>query len=352
MTAPDPVQPVSDEVAHRIVGALVSESLVQPADRARAVLVVSDILGGEPLKAPSVPTQATPRDALRRRLIEVLAYVGAGLVVSAVVLFAGGQWEVMGFGARLALLVVAAVVLGGAGLAVVRGSGRAVVDRRPETDIRRRLASVLFTGAGVTAAGIVAVVLDHLRLSDSGTVWALPFTAVVIMTLLGYVLAPSAVGQLGTAVGAVGALGVLLSSLRPSDEGVATGLTFLGLGALWAVVAERGWWREEAVARSIGCVLAFFGTQAIVVSGSSPTLGYGLCFLLGVAGFALYLERHAWPYLVLGVVALTVSVTEAAADWFEDSIGAAGMLLVAGVTLLVASLVAMRLRREASGTRD
>lgn len=346
MTAPVPVERSSDATARSVVRALADESLVRPEDRLRAVHIVAEALEGRSVE-PLPTAEQHPRDPLRRRLTEVLAYVGAGLVVSAVLLFVGTRWQDMGFGARLALLVVAGVVLGVAGLAVVAGSDWTAGVRRPEHETRRRLASVLLTGTGATAAGIVGVVLDHVSRTETSAAWALPFTALAAVTVAGYLLSPSVVGQLGAAVGVVGAAGVLMSTLRLEDEAVASGLMFVTIGVLWAVVAEVGWWREETVARSLGSVLAFFGTQQLFLSGSSPTLGYALSFLLAVAGFVLYLFRRAWPYLVLGVVALTASVTEAAADWFQDSIGVAGMLLVAGMTLLVAALVAMRLRREA-----
>jgi hypothetical protein len=45
-------------------------------------------------------------------------------------------------------------------------------------------------------------------------------------------------------------------------------------------------------------------------------------------------------------VAVTIAVPEALSDWFEGALGAAGVLLATGVTLLLAALAGLRLRQE------
>ena len=65
--------------------------------------------------------------------------------------------------------------------------------------------------------------------------------------------------------------------------------------------------------------------------------------------FWLYVVTRAWPYLATGVIAVTVAVPEALYDWVEGSLGAAGVLLATGVTLLLSSLAGLRLRHEVSG---
>ena len=63
-------------------------------------------------------------------------------------------------------------------------------------------------------------------------------------------------------------------------------------------------------------------------------------------GFAVYVAKRAWPYLLAGVAGVTLAVPEALLDWTEGSLGTAGVLLVAGVTLLGASLLGLRLHGE------
>ena len=49
--------------------------------------------------------------------------------------------------------------------------------------------------------------------------------------------------------------------------------------------------------------------------------------------------------LAAGVVATTLVVPEALYDWTGGSLPAAGSLLIAGLTLLAASAIGLRLRR-------
>ena len=71
---------------------------------------------------------------------------------------------------------------------------------------------------------------------------------------------------------------------------------------------------------------------------------------VAVAGFAGYLATRAWPHLAVGVIGLTLVVPEAMHDLFGQSLGAAGVLLVAGVTLLGAALLGLRLRHEVAAS--
>ncbi|WP_347350841.1 hypothetical protein [Intrasporangium sp.] len=365
MTSPPPPERATDPTAARIVEALVHEALLPPQDRTSALRVVSRTLNAAPSTGPPgaepAPSGAGLRaavpsgDLLRRRLVEVLAYVGAGLVVSGVLLFVGLRWYLLGLGAQLAVLAVAAVLLAAAGLAVAVGSARAHGGRRADGDVRRRLASVLFTGAALTSASAVGVGVEHVRSAPMAGVSALPYLTFAMLCIVGYVLSPSLVGQLGVWVGTVVAVEDLTDWWMgdwwlSGSESVAYGSALVGIGVVWAGVTEARWWREATVGRLVGCGTAVAGAQQITSNGPSPAFGYGVYLLLAVAGFGLYLFRRAWPYLALGVVALTMSVTQAAFHWYRDSIGAPGMLLVAGVAVLGSSLLALRLWRQAPGS--
>jgi hypothetical protein len=70
---------------------------------------------------------------------------------------------------------------------------------------------------------------------------------------------------------------------------------------------------------------------------------------IALAALAGYLVSRASVHLATGVVAVTLVVPEALQDAFDESLGAAGVLLVAGVTLLGAGLLGLRLRHEVSG---
>jgi hypothetical protein len=82
--------------------------------------------------------------------------------------------------------------------------------------------------------------------------------------------------------------------------------------------------------------------------GSYANLAYALLFAVAVAGFAMYLRTAAWPYLVGGVLGITIVVPEAVIDWTGGALGPAGGVLLAGLALLGASLAGFRMHQEAA----
>lgn len=323
-----------------MVAALVEHGLVDPArgDEAVAVLV--------PLLPPDPATGPTP---VRRRLAEVTGYVGAAFVVGAAVLFLSTTWADLGVWTQVVLLLVSAAVLGGAGGAVAltgtpRPAGAAVPPGTPA--VRRRLASVLLTGAAGCAAFAAGVALSETSASEEVVVLVAAATALVVAGV-GYRLAPSLVGQLGIAAAAVTMLPSGLGALDSDSQSIVPlAIAVLGLGGLWLVAAERRWWHEPDAGRVVGCVLAVVGAQLPVLAGDEAWVGYVLTSAVALAAFGGYLASRAWPHLATGVVGLTLVVPEALHDAYGESLGAAGVLLAAGVTLLVAALLGLRLRHE------
>ena len=76
-------------------------------------------------------------------------------------------------------------------------------------------------------------------------------------------------------------------------------------------------------------------------------LGYALTAAVAVARVRrLPVSTRSWSVLAAGVLATTLVVPEALHDWTGGSVPAAGSLLIAGLTLLAASAIGLRLRRE------
>lgn len=322
--------------ATAVVDALVRAGLLDPVRRGAAADVVSDVLDG---RTPE------PRGGGRRRFAEVAGYVGGALVISAVVLFLLESWESLGPWAQVGVLLGVAVVLAGA----------AVVIRQPGDDVRRRLAATLLTGTAVAAAVAVATLVDELDGADYGS---LPgFAAAVTVAavgLAGYRLAPSVLGQLAVVVGLVYAPGILLEDVLdldgPTPLVLAGYLLLLGVG--WLALAERRVWHERLAARIIGCGIVALAVQWPLFWGEPAWIAYLLTATAAACAFAAYVQLRTWPYLVLGVALVTVVVPEALIDWTDGTLGVAGILLVSGLGLLGASLLGLRLRREARQDRD
>lgn len=339
---------MSTEVAPRhedrvipVVSALEAHGLIDPARHQEAVEVVAEALG-------VAEVEATP---LRRRLAELAGYLGGAFVVAAGALFVAEQWTDLTVAAQVLLLFGIAVLLfvAGAAVAVTGGGFAALLDA--EQSVRRRLASVLFTGGSAAAAAAVIVWLIDVveqRGNEVDDQWLIGFggsLTLLVLATVGYRLAHSLLGQLAVAVGAAYAIPFVLEGFDLVDAPVVVGLAFLGLGLGWLVLVERGVWHEVVPGQILGAALVVVGAQ-IPVASDDAWVGYLVTILVAMAGFTVYVVRRAWPYLAVGVVGVTLAVPEALLDWTEGSLGTAGVLLVAGVTLLGASLLGLRLRKE------
>lgn len=346
MTTSAAPRKVPDKVHDRrvapVVSALEGRGLIDPSRHDEAIEVVDRALG-----APTVG-----QAPLRRRLAELAGYVGGALVVAAGVLYLADQWDNLSLAVQVGLPAVLGVLLFGAGTTVgLTGGGMAVL-RDGTQPVRERLASVLFTAGAVALAAAVAIWLVDLiegrgtEMEEGSWIGLGASLTLLVLAAVGYRLAPTLLGQLAVAAGCVYAVPFTLDTLTTGDvPQIPLGLTFLGLGAVWLLLTERGLWHELLAGRVIGSVLAVVGAQ-IPIGSDQAWIGYLLTFAVAVVGFVMYVRLRAWPYLAVGVVGVTLAVPEALLDWTEGTLGTAGVLLVAGLTLLGSSLLGLRLRKE------
>ncbi len=278
----------------------------------------------------------------------MVAYLGGALVLAAGALFLFQEWGELAYLPRVALLFVVTAVLLVAGSVAARLPAGAPGLRDRSNDARRRLAGSLFTFAGVGAGFLVGLVLDHSTTTVFPEVYwpaVLGSVAAVVVGAIGYRVAPTAIGLVGTIGGAVAATMNLIDGVD-HYEGDALGVALFLLGAVWLGLTELGWFHDSNVARSLGVSVALVGAQIPVIDGTHSWLGYLMTVAVAVVGIWLYLGKLAWPYLAAAVVAVTLVVPEAVSDWTDGSIGAVGGVLVAGVTLLLASFAGYRIRAE------
>lgn len=335
MTSPSP--------ADRVVDALVSAHLLDPADRADSRAVVSDVLDTAPVGGVAPARSGMPL------VVEVVAYLGGALVLAAGALFLEQQWAELAFAARVSLLGVVSLVLGAAGAVTTRVPATAAA----ATDSRRRLGGALLAAAALAVAFLVGHVTDEvLQPGFDGVYWPAVVGATVgsLVAVAGYRRASTAVGLLAILAGAFTATVTLGSGADlPGSEGDWVGLGAFLVGVLWLAAAEAGWFEERTIARALGAATLLLGAQIPVMDGTHAWLGYTLTLVVALAGVAAYLRQVSWPYLAMAVLAVTLVVPEAVSDWTEGSLGAVGGVLVAGVTLLLASAAGYRVRAEANG---
>ncbi len=338
-SAGTPTRPHRPTPADRVVEDLVDSGLVHAERRDEAREVVARALG----------TSGATTNA-RGRLVEVAGYLGGSLVIAALGLFLADNWADLGDSGQVSVLVVITLLLGVAG-GVVAAIGHGGYDaiRAGRDEARRRLSSALLVGtafAGACTVGRVADIAEVGGQDYSSWPWLLAGLTMVGLGVAAYRLAPSAAVVVGLAGGALTALFAAVDVVDARNEEVTTGIFLLLLALVWLAATELGAFREDATARSLGVAMALLGAQ-FPLFDDPRALAYVLTAVVAVGGFGMYLQRTAWPYLVGGVVAVTLVVPEAIIDGTDGSLGAGGAVLVAGLTLLGASAAGFRVRQEA-----
>ncbi len=329
-----------------IVSALIAAGIVDAARATEAEQVVDRTLhaGG-----------AGPRPGARGLLVEVAGYLGGALVVAALGLLLAQRWADLSDGVRLATLAGITVLLLGAGLVVAHVGGGYAELRSGVDAARERLTSALLTAAALAAAVTVGFAVDMAQSPQNYSSWP-AFAGGLVMVVCAaaaYGYTPSVIGQAGLLGGSLVAITSGLSLTEDLGNGpLWPGLAFLTLGLVWLGLAALGMLHERLVACTAGSALMLFGAQMPMFDGEHNNLAYALTAGVAVLGFVLYLRTAAVPFLVLGVAAVTLVVPEAIIDWTEGSLGAGGGVLVAGLTLLAASAMGFRMRREVDRDQD
>lgn len=326
----------------RIVDALVSEQLIVPGSADRAHGVVARVLDA-PAAARSTVSSGMAK------VVEVVAYLGAALVLAAGALFVSQSWADLGESGQVIALLVVTAVLGVAGLAVSTAEG-GVAQLRTHA-VRRRLAGTLLTGAALALACATAIIVDNPSDRDfSGVDWPTVAGSLVLLVAaaFAYRWAPTALGLVAMLGAALTGVVAAVSGAVDDREGLVVGLAIFLLAVVWLLVAEAGLFRETTTARALGAAVALVGAQVVVVADEPAGLGYLLTALVAGAAVWLYLGRVDWPYLAVAVAAVTIVVPEVVSDWTDDSLGGPGAVLLTGLTLLAASFAGYRLREEAT----
>ena len=356
-TAPEPAAPAvtAPAVTVRAPGAdrveIDAARLASALDRLVERGLLTRVQAGAVVTECGAPPDPPRPEGLRRRLGEIAGYLGASFVVGATLLFLSEEWDTLGRAGRFSILAVMAAILFGSGVAVrsrAAPSGNHWWRPWAGDSVRRRLSSTLLTGAAAAVSFAAYVSLDtaaqdYPTPDDALFVASVAGLAVVVV---GYLLARSVLGQLGTAVAAFAAYGSLLGLLNV-DEPNAFGFGMLALGTVWVVLAWRRLVTERRFALAIAVTFALIGAQLVVVGGEAHNyLGYALTALVAGICFTAYAQIRESVVLAGGVVGATLVVPEALYDLTDGSLGASGVMLVAGVTLLAGSLAGLRIRRN------
>jgi hypothetical protein len=323
-------------VALRVVRALEADGLLAAEVEDRSRQVVERALA-EPQSehGPAMP-----------KLVEVVAYLGGALVLAAGFLFVLRSWDDLGDVGQVSFLAAVTLVLAVAGAVAASTSLGGV-----GTDVRRRLSGTLLTGSALFAGVAVGVAIEVFSDTVFHDLYWPGIAGGLVVTAgsgVAYRFSSTAVGLVAMVGGALDVAMNLGSGLAPSgdDEAIGVGIAVFAVGAVWAVLTELRLFDQRTVARALAVAVTLFGAQVTSFTDEWSWIGYLMSVVVAGAGVWLYLTRQDWPYLAAAVLAVTLVVPEAVSDWTDGSLGVVGGVLVAGITLLLASFAGYRLHRE------
>jgi hypothetical protein len=252
---------------------------------------------------------------LRRRIAEVLGYVGGALLLAGAALIVGMSWDSFSHAGRVWLLIAVTVVLVGASVA-----------------LRNRVTGLLLALAAVTGGLAASAAFDtHPALAGG--------VAALILAVVGYAAWPAvfALPVAGIAGGSVVVGLVDLLGASPTWTGV--GLVFLGVVGAGLLALDVV--RHRAVTAGVATALALIGAQF----PEHSFVVYSVTLAVALVCFACYLADRMPILLIGGVIGVTVAVPEAVWDWTRGTVNAALLVLIAGAVLLLAGGIGLRIHR-------
>jgi len=290
-----------------------------------------------------IPSGEPAASAVRRvPWAEIVGYLGGTLLLTGTIMLVATSWDDMTGLVRTALASVFAVLLLVAGTMAAGGvSGLAGARQRAQT-ARLRVASALLALGAVATAFAVAVALPEDTQSRS---IAIASGFGLLVAIVGYMLLPTGFGLISSvALGLYAVTSTVDATLGATPFIV--GLAWWGFGIAVTGMAVAGMLRQQRLGLGLGTVVAMVGAQLPLGDDGAAPWAYLLTVALALGCLALHRQVRNPLLLVAGVVGVTLAVPEAIWDITDGTVGAAAILLVAGIVLLAASGLGFRMHRH------
>jgi hypothetical protein len=272
-------------------------------------------------------------------VLEVAGYVGAGFIVGGICLLLGASWRDLGRTRFTELLAGIALALIVAGVLAAGGPHRLSALRSAASSVRRRLTGVLFAVSVAPAAFAASVATDERAFLKGSAVG-------LVVAVIGYAVLPNVVGLLTT-----GALSLLVTfaliDLAAPVQVLARSFALIAVGLLWTALAMLDLTPPRRIGLAIGAASTILGSQ-LALGLHTNLLAYTLTLAAGAGCFALYWWERATVLLVAGVIATTLALPEAVADWTNGQLSGPAILLTAGGALVGAGALGAGLRATRS----
>ena len=323
----------------------------EDVDAALARLVTAGTLSAEQAEAvrrevDGPAAAARPRRGIGPVLAEIGGYVGAAFVLAGVAVFTGSHWDDLDRWAQVLVLAGPAALLLAAAVLIRRTAG--------DAEVPARLVSVLLLLTGGLVGGVTSVLLPGDGSYEGGWGDTAPWAAVTAVWALGYRAGRGRLLHLATLVGTATTAVLLAEQLfsahdpeRWRFDDYVHGLTLLLVAAGWGLLSWFGGLRERAFGLTLAGVTAFVAGEYLSFgTDDGAWTGYLVLALVAALGLAGYLRTRIVGLLVVGVVSLAAVVPEATFHYTDGALSTAGALLVSGLSIVGASALGLRLRRE------
>jgi hypothetical protein len=300
---------------------------------------------GSPPAHPGSGTTAAvvlERPAWMTVLAEIGAYIGGAFIVGAAAVLIADNWDSLSTVVRLAVFDVPAVLLLVAAWAVARPASLSDGDDESERGTRLRMIAVFFTVAAALL-GLGPAVIADVTVSSEPVRAASAFWTSAVVAGTGYLLFHGLLLHTATGFALIWAALTTVAA-TPLRDDVGSSASLIVLALVWAVLTHRGVLRERELGYAVAGIAAFIGGETLI-DATFSLAGYSVLGLLAVAGMAGFVFLRAFALLVTGVGTLAVVVPQFVIDMTEGALGAAGALLLVGLSIVGASLLGLRLRR-------
>jgi hypothetical protein len=350
--APGPMPPARATVPrHEALRRLVAEGVLS-AQQADAVQQALHLRPNEALAPPAreshtaQPVAATPavpaaRPARRIPWAEIAGYLGGGLVLVGAVVLIETSWDQLSVLTRTALVSVFAVLLLLAGTVAAGGVPGLASARQRAGNARLRVAGALLALGACATAFAVGVALPA---GGEGWQGAAAAGAGLLVAAAGYALLRTGFGVIASV--ALGLYAVTSAVSTAADTPLGIGLAWFGYGLVVTALALGGLLRQRQLGIGLGTGVTLIGAQMPLAHQGAAPWAYLLTMAFALACLAAYRSVRTPVLLVAGVLGITLAVPEAIWDFANGTVGAAAILLIAGVVLLGASGVGFRLHRR------
>jgi hypothetical protein len=275
------------------------------------------------------------RDARSRvTAIEVLAYVGAAMVLAAAIVLVTDLWPGLSLVERLIVLGLATVVLTVVGW-ISTGEKRSSMRRFGETSLLLAVAAFGST-VGVAADAVV----------ESETASWLGFGA-ALAAAVGLYRRHESYPQhaaMFLAFGGFALASVILPFDSPPDA--LPGATILAVGAIWVAASTTERIEPRTLGEILGSVAALGGSLLFVIGAGDNEIAFtAMLIVLSIGTLVVGVRTNRVVLIAAGMIGLIAYIPWLVTDVLGDSIGAPVALLVTG-SLLAASAMYMARRRK------